>query len=80
MFQLIVLVVVLVLVLGSLPINILQELPLFEDEYEHEEEYEFVVIPVIVLVVVLVLVLGSLSGTRIKNICFSTKSTSTRRS
>jgi len=37
-FQLIVLVVVLVLVLGSLPINILQELPLFEHEYEYDDE------------------------------------------
>jgi hypothetical protein len=30
------LVLVVVLVLGSLPRNILQELPLFEDEYEDE--------------------------------------------
>jgi len=34
----IVLVVVLVLVLDSLPINILQELPLFEDEHEYDDE------------------------------------------
>jgi hypothetical protein len=69
-----------VLVLDAAFSFFLHEFPLFEDDDEHEEEYEFVVIPVIVLVVVLVLVLGSLSGTRIKNICFSTKSTSTRRS
>jgi hypothetical protein len=34
------LVLVVVLVLGGLPSNMLQELPLFEDEHEDEEEYE----------------------------------------
>jgi hypothetical protein len=29
---------VLVLVLGSLPINILHELPLFDDEHEYDDE------------------------------------------
>ena len=77
--RLFVLVVVLVLVLGGLLINILHELPLFEDEleFEQDEDYEIVVIPTIVLVVVLVLVLGGLPNTRIMNICFSrTMSTS----
>ena len=50
----------LVLVLGGLLINILHEHPLFEDDDEYEEEYEFAVFQLFVLVVVLVLVLGSL--------------------
>ena len=86
--RLFVLVVVLVLVLGGLPSNILHEHQLFEDELEfeyeeeyeedYEEDYEIVVIPTIVLVVVLVLVLGGLPNTRIMNICFSRTTTRTR--